>query len=51
MGDENFDDQEVELLDENIQPDNTELVSFITHQCRFCGCVKMVLHVRAYILT
>ena len=27
MHDENLDDQEVELLDENIQPDPTDLVS------------------------
>ena len=26
MHDENFDDQEVELLDDNVQPDNTDLV-------------------------
>lgn len=26
MHDENLDDQEVELLDENIQPDGTDLV-------------------------
>lgn len=33
MHDENFDDQEVELLDENIQPDNTELVGLCHMFC------------------